>query len=241
MTHRVGRLLLVPVLAVIGAVPGILLSSATDEWRFLGVALLGGLAGLGLGVASLAYRTSILGSARRIFKGVVCILVEYNVGFGKEITAVTREPNIESLLPSNSAQLADPDTYYRVTKRAALLGAFGLGAIGLLCGWYSRPDDDISQQVAYAFIFVLPAVLEGAVFGWAIGALTVRGRHRPRIVIGLVAGLLIGCGPLLIALGTPVNNARPIGWFLFSLFTTLGVGAGTFASESLPAEPGENG
>ncbi len=240
MTRRVGRLLLVPLHAVIGAVPGILLSSAADNWGFLGVALLGGIAGLGLGITGLIYRTSLLGSTRRIFKGLVCILVEYNLGFGKDVAGIAREPDVESVLAPNTAELPDGDTYYRVTKQSALLGAFGLGEIGVVCGWYSRPDDDISQQLGYVFIFVLVGVIGGSVFGWAIGALTLRGRHRARIVIGFVAGLMIGCGPLLIALSTPVKNSGPIGWFLFGLFTTLGVGAGTFASESLPKDPSES-
>jgi hypothetical protein len=58
-------------------------------------------------------------------------------------------------------------------------------------------------------------------------------------VIGLLAGLAIVCGPMIIALGSVADIAVPIGWGLLALFATIGLAAGTFASESQPKDSDE--
>jgi hypothetical protein len=221
------------VLGAAGAVPGAAAAWAVSDPAYLGFALLGGLASLGLGASGLIYRTTLGGTVRRVAKGVAFTLIEYNVGHGRQLAGLEREPSGESLLCPGARPTADPRAFNRALEVGFAWGAGVASVLAFGLGWYLKRGGALDRAGAGVVCALIAAVVGGAI-GAAVLLLTVPGRHRVRALWGLAGGAAIGCGPLAVALGPPLPSAELVGWGLLGLFTFAGLWAGLSAAESQP-------
>lgn len=225
-------------LTALGAVPGVALALWAESWSFLGIALIGGLMGLGLGLSSLLYRTTLRASLRRVVKGFAHVMLEYNLGGWVADRAVTfeREPAAEELQPDTPAPEEYTKPYWRRFHAGFLWGMVLFACLGFGLGWkYADTLDATKPTPAWMgglLVGMIAGVL-GLVYGTALAVLTVPGRHRVRILAGAAVGGLLGVG-LVIATAPGAKDPVSFACFGILLFTTLGTACGLFAPESLP-------
>lgn len=237
--RRAARSAGVTFLGAAGAVPGAAVAWAASEPAYLGIALLGGLAGLGLGASGLVYRTTLGGTVRRVAKGVAFTLIEYNVGNGRQLAGLDREPSGANFLRLGAGPTADPKAFNRALELGFSWGAGAAAVPGFGLGWYLERGGVLNRAGA-GVLWALIAAMVGGAIGAAVLLLTVPGRHRVRAMWGMAGGAAIGCGPLAVALGSPLPSADLVGWGLLGLFTFAGLWAGLSAAESRPRSVDEH-
>jgi len=236
MSRRSVDILVYLIATAVGAAPGIALAFWEKDLGLFGIAILGGLIGFGVGVSPIVYKTSLRATIRRSLGGFTRTIVDHNFGIGEQIVPMRSEASAHELIRGEKPSQEFGARLTRVSKISGTIGSIFFGVVALVLSILFLPreaDEPRMKHVLATFIVAGFGGLAGAAYGSAIAMLRVPGRHRRNIIIGTTAGVFVGC-----SFGLAVSDAAkdPTGMWItvMVLFTSLGMGVGTFAPENFP-------
>jgi hypothetical protein len=198
-------------------------------------ALVGGLAGTGLVLSAMRYRTTVFASARQIARGV-CVF--WAASFLHKIPGtggVVQE--LMTSLRSHDALLRDEATRPAPIAHAGLLQLIGCGVgavagalVGGVLTTFPLTKWGGANSLKDSAGFVLLFAVCGAFWGPALSLLFKPGRHRPLILMALVTGITVGT-----AFGLSVHECA-----VLSPVASFAVGIGVAGAFCLAACLGSN-